>query len=203
MKKPFKRDEGSIEIFCLSKSTDSILKDLITMPLLLSRAYPSHSSPACPSFKTHIYRMVILYRVHFCHPTHMHQPWTRALPTSAWTNPGGTQTTTSTSHLAYPCVTATCLGNGTASPAWPGMPCPPSASLKITVAPTLLSGSTAATLIPTKALSACLCAPASMTTAASGTPVLMWRPALGDTLSTVCRDPQSASMFTVAVSEHL
>lgn len=107
----------------------------------------------------------------FAAPPYMSQPWTPALPTSAWMNPGGTQTTTSTSRLVGPCVTATCLENGTASLAWRVMPCPLSVSLRITVAPTLPSGSTAATPSLTKASSPCLCAPASMTTAASGTPV--------------------------------
>lgn len=130
------------------------------------------------------------------------QPWTRVLPTSAWMNPGGTQSTTSTRRPVCPCATATSLENGIASRAWQVMPCPPSASLRITVEPTLPSGSTAATPSPRMVLSPCQYVPASVTTAASGTPVSMWRPALGGTSSTACPDPQSASMFTAAVSEH-
>lgn len=144
--------------------------------------FPSRTTKSCSSFPP--------------------QPWTLALPTSAWMNHGGTQTTTSTSPPAGPCVTATCLENGTASRVWPGTPCPPSASLRITAAHTLPSGSTAATHNPRRASSPCLCVPASTTTAASGMPVWTWRPAAEGTSYIACPDPLSASRFTVAVSEH-
>lgn len=143
-----------------------------------------------------------LILLHLCHPTDTNQPWTPALPTSAWMNPGETQNTMSTSHPACLSVTAKFLESGTASLAWLGMPCPPSASLRTTVAHMLPSGSMAATLSPMKASSPCLSVPASMTTAASGTPMWMWRPVLEDILCIACQDPQFASMFIVVVSEN-
>lgn len=115
-------------------------------------------------------------------------------------NLGGTQTTMSTSHLAYLSVIATCLENGTASLAWLGMPCPRSASLRTNAALMLPSGWTAATLSHMKASSPCLSVPASMTTAVIGVPVSLLRPVVEGILSIACRDPQSAFMFIVAVS---
>ena len=100
-------------------------------------------------------------------------------------------------------VTTVWTGSGTASQAWQGMLCPPSAYRKTTAEPMHLSGSMAATLWKVMALCNARPARASAATAACGTPLWRSSPALEATMCIVWASPASAFMSTVVVSTSL